>query len=562
MAGCIQEKSYLESYKAETAAVIKQLPSYYSPNDVRVEATRRFKIRYAMDHASEAKDINPTDEVSMSAPFTLKDGHIFYPTYGEHGTYLDTLHQNQKNYSDSYSLSDHQTSRLAEEAFRNGATIAVLSYAREGENNRDLLMMTYDHETKEGKTFVVNTAMDGKYHSYNEIITIGQKRFDKLSLIQPIDTSAILTDTSLSPNQARETVTHVTLESERFTTRTPHVPYVSENRTNLVNTYPYLSIKVVSDIRETWGDINDFFNQKWGKKKKHEKDETLSEVEQEKKLPPTKKDVETAITIFSEPALFTLKEPFATIGILFAVDTLARMPEESIPKLAFKKTVKLIDNTHTRSVETQNDISQVGIVHQISEKLIESVVSQRPLEETLHIPDSEIMGFFDLYRFFNGEKQKLSPKERKIKKEEGQKSNKRFLALTTLEEQQEYHTLERLALLYIAITMHYIKPNEFISENNKQKKLELDIPIARLSQVLILLFLFSYTSIFDRLFQNKKHGDLVRKHSKKQNLKNLIIQQLKQTPWILLSIIWYLAIIREQEIGINKISNSGVIFAF
>jgi len=659
MAGCIQEKSYLDSYKAETAAVIKQLPSYYSPHDVHAETTRRFKIRYAMDHASEAKDINPTDEVSESAPFTLKDGHIFYPTYGEHGTYLDTLHQNQKNYSDSYSLSDHQTSRLAEEAFRNGATTAVLSYAREGENNRDLLVMTYDHETKEGKTFVVNTAMDGKQHSYNEIITIGQKQFDKLFLIQPTDTSAILTDTSLSPNQANEAVTRVTLESEYFTTQTPQVPYVSENRTDLVNTFQYLAVKVVGDIRETWVDIHDFFNQKWSEeKKKPEQDEALAEVEQnnkqslsqEKKLPPTKKDVETAIVIFSEPALFTLEEPFATMGILFAIDTLARMPEKLIPKLEAKKqlpptkkdvetaivifseptlftlkepfltigaifavntlaripeesisesrfenTVKLIDkstnvfNTHTRSVESQKNISQIEIFYQIGKKLMECVVSQKPLEETLNVPDSEIMGVFDLYRFFNGEKQKLSAKERKIKKEEGQKSRKRFLALTTSEEQKKYQTLERFALLYIAITMRYIKPNELISSNNsdslprtfleknKQKKLELDMPIARLSQVLILLLLFSYTSIFERLFQNNKYGDFVRKHSKKQNLRNLIIRQLKQTPWILLAIIWYLAIIWEQGMEINNVFKnnnqkkknatlmfpvSGVIFAF
>ena len=576
MAGCIKEKSYWESYKSETAAV-KQSFSYRSPHDVRVEVARRFRIRYAMDHSSEAKDINPTDEVKESAPFTLKDGHIFYPTYGEHGTYLETLHQNQKNYADSYSLSDHQTSRLAEEAFQNGATIAVLSYAREGENNRDLLMMTYDHETKEGKTFVVNTAMDGKQHSYNEIITIGQKRFNKLSLIQPTDTSAILTNVSLSSNQAREAVTHVTLESEHFTTQTPYVSYVSEHRTDLVNTFQYLAIKVVGDIRETWVDIRNFFNRNWSKeKKKPEQDETLTEVEQnnkqslsrEKRLPPTKKDVETAIAIFSEPALFTLKEPFATIGVIFAVDALARMSEESIHKSSFKNTTQLIDistnvfDTHTSSVKTQNNISQVEITHQISEKLIECVVSQRPLEETLHIPDNETMGFFDLYRFFNGEKQKLSPKERKIKKEEGQKSNKRFLALATSEEQQKYKTLERLALLYIAITIRYIKPNEFISKNNKQKKLELDMAIVRLSQVLILLFLFSYTSIFDRLFQNNKHGDLVRKRSKKQNLKKLINRQLKQTPWILFSIIWYLAIIREQEMEISNVSNSGVIFAF
>ena len=103
------------------------------------------------------------------------------------------------------------------------------------------------------------------------------------------------------------------------------------------------------------------------------------------------------------------------------------------------------------------------------------------------------------------------------------------------------------------------------------------MPIARLSQVLILLLLFSYTSIFERLFQNNKYGDFVRKHSKKQNLRNLIIRQLKQTPWILLAIIWYLAIIWEQGMEINNVFKnnnqkkknatlmfpvSGVIFAF
>jgi len=321
----------------------------------------------------------------------------------------------------------------------------------------------------------------------------------------------------------------------------------------------------------------------------------IPKLEAKKQLPPTKKDVETAIVIFSEPTLFTLKEPFLTIGAIFAVNTLARIPEESISESRFENTVKLIDkstnvfNTHTRSVESQKNISQIEIFYQIGKKLMECVVSQKPLEETLNVPDSEIMGVFDLYRFFNGEKQKLSAKERKIKKEEGQKSRKRFLALTTSEEQKKYQTLERFALLYIAITMRYIKPNELISSNNsdslprtfleknKQKKLELDMPIARLSQVLILLLLFSYTSIFERLFQNNKYGDFVRKHSKKQNLRNLIIRQLKQTPWILLAIIWYLAIIWEQGMEINNVFKnnnqkkknatlmfpvSGVIFAF
>jgi hypothetical protein len=636
MAGCIKESSYLESYKAETASVIQSF-SYRSPHDVRVEAAHRFRIRYKMDRPSEAEDMNPTDEVKESAPFTLKDGHIFYPTYGENGTYLDTLHQNQKNYSDSYSLSDHQTSRLAEKAFQNGATIAVLSYAREGENNRDLLVMTYDHETKEGKTFVINTALNGKQHSYNEIITIGQERFDKLSLFQPTDTSAILTDTFLSPNQAHEAVTGMNLESKYFNTQTPYVPYVSKDRTNdLVNNFQYLAIKVVNDTHKTWVDIRNFFNQRWSKeKKKPEIDKTLTEAKQndkrtlseekkppptnkdiktavtifskpalfklkepfttvgiisavntlariskksilklevKKQLPPTKKDVEKAVTIFSKPALFKLKEPFTTVGIISAVNTLARISEKSILKSRFKNITQPIDmtiNVFDNQTRAQNNISQVEIAYQISEKLIGRVISQK-LEVIFHISDSDIMGFFDLYRFFNGEKQKLSPQERKIKKEEGQKSYKRFLALTTSEEQQRYQKLELLAFLYITITISYIKPNEFIlrnysdrlplsfSEKNKQKKLELDMTIARLSQVLTLLFLFSHTLIFERLFQNNKFGNFVRKHSRKQNLRNLIIRQLKQTLWILLSIIWYLKIIQDQEMEINKTTKKNI----
>jgi hypothetical protein len=228
-------------------------------------------------------------------------------------------------------------------------------------------------------------------------------------------------------------------------------------------------------------------------------------------------------------------------------------------------TINVFDN-QTRA---QNNISQVEIAYQISEKLIGRVISQK-LEVIFHISDSDIMGFFDLYRFFNGEKQKLSPQERKIKKEEGQKSYKRFLALTTSEEQQRYQKLELLAFLYITITISYIKPNEFIlrnysdrlplsfSEKNKQKKLELDMTIARLSQVLTLLFLFSHTLIFERLFQNNKFGNFVRKHSRKQNLRNLIIRQLKQTLWILLSIIWYLKIIQDQEMEINKTTKKNI----
>ena len=568
MAGCIREKSYLDSYNGETEIVKKQFPDY-SEHNIRVEVARRFRPRYAVDRASEARDENPTEDISESVSFTLDGGHVFYPQYGEHGTYLDTLHQNQKKYSKSYSESDYQTSRLAEEAFRNGATTVVLSYAREGETNRDLIVMKYDPVTKEGKTFIVNTSVNGQEHFYKEILDIAKERFSNLSVISPTRTSAILTDAVVTTEQAVSVIHSVSIADTAYTSA-QHVFNDS------ITTFQYAAVHVAGDIHETWVDIHDFFKRKRNRGEEKQKQDfvqteliqnnTQFQSYEQKRLPPAKEDIDNAITILSVPALLTLNEQVVTMSALWAVNVLTRIPEESKDVTTPLKTSRLqevlteISGNHEYPIERDAVIPDREILNHISSKLMERAISEKPLEETVHVLGSETMGLFDLYRHFTGEKKEGISEEQEIQQTAARASQERFFALTTPEEQKEYKKLERLAILFIALTMQTQKENKPMEEKSKEfhngstqseiKKKEKEkngAPVYRFIQALTFLLLFSQSAVFDRLFKTEENYESSRKQTKEKTL----LRQITETPWILLSIIYYLAMIREQGFSIQ-----------
>lgn len=558
MAGCVQEKSYLYSYYGEIDLVKKQLPGF-SEHDIRVEVARRFRLRFTVDRGSEDKDNNPTDVISESVSFTLENGCVFYPQYGENGTYLDALHQNQKKFSKSYSESDHQTSRLAEEAFRNGATTVVLSYAREGETNRDLIIMKYDPETKEGKTFIMNTTVNGQEHSYNKILEIAKERFSDLTAIMPTATSGILTDTAILPKQVQNAVSSTSLAESVYTGAT-------QIMNDSVTTARYAAMHVAGDVRETWIDIRDFFNRKRDEKMQKRQNALLSaeptiptkqtQQSEQKQLVPSEKDIETATRDLSTSAFFTLKEPVVTISALFALDVLSRIPEIEKKKPDDMKRTRLehifvhtfISETVKPTKLSENN-TETKLIFSISRKLTEFVSGDMPSEKTLRIPDSETMGFFDAYRFFIGEKQQHNPEKKEIQKKAARVNYERFIALTTPEEQKEYQTLERLAILYIALVMKTQEQPKTQLKELQQKVRKSDVPVFRLSQAITVLFLFSQCALFDGLFEKRGRG--IRENSDITTREKTFIRQTEETPWLLLSIIWYLAQIREQGFSIQ-----------
>ncbi|MCX8008514.1 MAG: hypothetical protein N3A54_02285 [Patescibacteria group bacterium] len=185
----------------------------WTESDMRRETARIFRPRYKEDVASYKRENSGLSEYVV-AEFVILDGHIFFPSYG---TSLERLHENQMRQTpDQYSLSDHQTSRMIEEALRNGATQVVTSYAREGSDNRDVVWMKYDPVAKRGEQIIINTATDGNYHTFKEIQGIANSRFSDLYSHIASDRVFILSDVRIPPERAQQVIQSVVVESQRF----------------------------------------------------------------------------------------------------------------------------------------------------------------------------------------------------------------------------------------------------------------------------------------------------------------------------------------------------------
>lgn len=178
---------------------------------VRRETAVQYRPRYYQDQAS-ARVENSGMREYFSTEFTLTArGTIYFPGYK---TDLEKLHQNQlKKTPEQYSLTDHQTSRLIQHAFANGATEVVTSYAREGSDNRDIIIMTYDPILNKGTQRILNTAVDGGYHTYDTIRQLAKNAFANLEESSPTARSFILTDIPLPPEQLNQEVQRTVTEA-------------------------------------------------------------------------------------------------------------------------------------------------------------------------------------------------------------------------------------------------------------------------------------------------------------------------------------------------------------
>ncbi len=183
----------------------------WTDSDIRRKAARQFRDRYKLDVYSYIRE-STEKGAYYTAEFEINDSRVFFPSYN---ISLEALHDNQRRKTpDQYSLSDHQTSRMIEEAFRRGATIVVTSYAREGKDNRDVVVMTYDHETRRGKQMIINAAPDGLFHSFEGIQAIAQRQFGHLNKVFPSDRVFILTDATISLPDAQSVLQQVVQETK------------------------------------------------------------------------------------------------------------------------------------------------------------------------------------------------------------------------------------------------------------------------------------------------------------------------------------------------------------
>lgn len=239
-----EKKDYLKSYQG-LAEEVQQANPQLTSLEIKKEAAIVFRRWYRENQAYE----KPFKEYAGPEFTVTPDGQIYYPQYG---TTLEQLHQNQlKRTPDKYSATEHATSRSIQAAFREGATVVVTSYARNGKDNRDLLVMEIDPVTKKGRTRIVNTALNGEYHTFSGIREIAKKRFNNLTEIAHQENIFLLTDKSISRQKIKQSLRVV---EQRQMNRLPgNLPM--ENLTNL-------GVRVYGDVRETVLTTWEFFLRK------------------------------------------------------------------------------------------------------------------------------------------------------------------------------------------------------------------------------------------------------------------------------------------------------------
>jgi hypothetical protein len=201
---CTKDRqSFLDSYDLLQDKVAQAHPDW-TDSKIRKEAALQFRPRYRLNQESSALENSGVAEY-FSTEFTLtEEGHIYFTEYG---TSLEQLHQNQiLKTPDKYSVVDHQTSRLIEEAFRNGATEVVTTYHRDGADNRDIIRMIYDPDTKKGRQVISNAAPEGNYHTFDGIQKIAESQFFHLQKTQASEQIFILSDTTISQLDVQRTI--------------------------------------------------------------------------------------------------------------------------------------------------------------------------------------------------------------------------------------------------------------------------------------------------------------------------------------------------------------------
>jgi len=237
--GCECNKDIFKSaYDDEVITVRAQTPEI-SEHELRVKVAQNLRPRFRadMDWAKQ----EASGEVNYEGPhFNVSaDGDVIYPGYNNMS--LDELHERQlRILPDEYSPEEHATSRLIREAFRNGATRVVTSYARDGVDNRDIVVLEIDPVTREGRMRIINTSKNGTNNDFNTITSIIEQQFSNLKKSSASDTVVVFSDKTVSAGQMDSSVKPI-LE---YKIRTPIL-------TDTEDTVLYAGSRIALDTRET-----------------------------------------------------------------------------------------------------------------------------------------------------------------------------------------------------------------------------------------------------------------------------------------------------------------------
>jgi len=489
-----ERQNFLDAYEDEMEHTLEEMKIDSPTTEARIHVAQTLRPRFALDRQSAERETNNISEYEVpEAEFTVTpDGRVLYTKYNRT---LDELHERQRELQpDQYSVDEHDTSRIIERMFQRGATEVVTSYPRAEGDNRDIVVMRFDPITRIGTTHIINTQVDGSNHDFQTIQGIAKDKFTHLAEATSGEHFFVLSNAPVRNEKIVEGIKPFQ-ESKQYDIKkiTPSMNTVVLEE--FAVTSRQVREKVTQDIKDTIRGVQRY-------------------VQTTRKHHPTKEDIPPFYV-----RLFGLKK--SIIGYTNG----DKPADRKRPTMVLTTVFETEPIKRGKGMKVEKKQPLVRKEKRVTEK------KKKLKRQKISMPQSHELPVILINN--NNEK----------KRDESSGSQKDLLQRCARMVQQLKQIEQYLVKQEHIPSRRINKENK--SKHDREKRTE-QIIIVRVTQLILLWFITTYVEKQPLLKQTTQIKETVSKDTHHD-------RQYNETPWILLSIIWYLVMLREQgKVTIQK----------
>jgi|GEM_PF-4056263 len=566
-----EKQNFLTAYEDEMDKTLVQMNLNEPTTEARMRVAQNLRPKFALDrHSSEREAKNLSEYEVPEAAFTLtSEGNVLYTKYNRT---LDELHTRQQELQpDQYSKDEHDVSTLVQRMFQQGATEVVTSYPRDEGDNRDIVVMRFDPITRIGTTRVINTQVNGKNHEFQTVHGIAKEKFTHLTDVETEKKLFVLSNVSYIQKQTTKNTQHQNSRVS-FEDATAFRAMDAVILQQAMDTSHQIQEKVRSDITDTIQGVSRY-------------------IQTTQKHQPKTSDIPPFYT-----RLFGLQKPISTDP----VNSNSFSEITPSPRHISVKNTRALFLSHKQTLNTDRyskvTLQTFGQTRGTEDKTFEKkpvdlmvgehIIGQQALSsqerKSAYINNRSVLLNGILFEKSRAREVVVREKTKQSKQQQREQKNIRKRVIV------ETNQLDRNKRLLggfdkirrkVKTEKHLIKP--LLIQKNRQtehqkktqitKKIILNVLVKESSQNINTIceqevmnkrevyvnerILLRFTQLILLWKSSEQRVDRQEVKSPEEYIKketNITIQQI-ETPWILFSIIWYLAMIREQgKVSVSK----------
>lgn len=262
--GCSSDKKlYKDIYEYEIRQQAVQLNlNIADPLQRRIahmSILQQFRHKYN-DNKTYLKQDKEGPPVALGPEFTVRDGGIYYDKFGKS---LQQMYEDQRLIRPhEYDPKEHATMTMVEQAIVAGAkVVSHVGHNKDekgDESIRDQIILRWDPVTKKGSMEIRNIAPDGNFHSIETALDIIRDTMPGMAEIHLLEGVAIFSDTPITTERIFSIDSSD--QADRQVVEDSHITHTGVSElvvANTADTMEYVADRIRDDIREFISVIKD-----------------------------------------------------------------------------------------------------------------------------------------------------------------------------------------------------------------------------------------------------------------------------------------------------------------